>query len=81
MKLNHLNLTVTDAMEAREFLERYFGLRGMKGRSRGFQMLFDDSDLVLTLIKVTAEEVKYPRPSTWASSSRARSMSTRSISG
>ena len=60
MKLNHLNLTVTDAVEAREFLERYFGLRGMKGRSRGFQVLFDDSDLVLTLIKGNAEEVKYP---------------------
>jgi catechol 2,3-dioxygenase-like lactoylglutathione lyase family enzyme len=27
MKLNHLNLTVTDVGEAREFLERYFGLR------------------------------------------------------
>ena len=32
MKLNHLNLTVTDASEARKFLEKYFGLRS---RERG----------------------------------------------
>jgi lactoylglutathione lyase len=60
MKLNHLNLTVTDAIEAREFLEKYFGLLGTEGGNRGFQVLLDDNNLVLTLIKGRADEVKYP---------------------
>src|SRR3712207_5308028 len=29
VKVNHLNLTVTDVLAARDFLQRYFGLRGM----------------------------------------------------
>jgi catechol-2,3-dioxygenase len=28
MKLNHVNLTVTDVSETRKFLEKYFGLQG-----------------------------------------------------
>ena len=60
MKLNHLDLTVTDPMEARQFLEKYFGLKGKDGGNRGFQVLFDDGGLVLTLIKGRAEEVRYP---------------------
>ena len=63
MKLNHLNLTVTDASEARKFLEKYFGLRS---RERGedddrFAIMLDDNGLVLTLMKVgEATEVHYP---------------------
>ena len=60
MKLNHVNLTVLDALETRLFLEKYFGLRGQEGGNRGFQVVYDDNDLVLTLIKGRAEDVKYP---------------------
>jgi len=60
MTLNHVNLTVFDALETRLFLEKYFGLRGQEGGNRGFQVVYDDHNLVLTLIKGRAEEVKYP---------------------
>ena len=60
MKLNHLNLTVTDPMAACEFLERYFGLCARDGGNRGFQVLTDDNGMILTLIKGRAEHVKYP---------------------
>ncbi len=62
MKLNHLNLTVTDVLETREFLEKYFGLRNMGG-NKNISLLSDDSGLVLTLtsMKLGREsEVKYP---------------------
>jgi lactoylglutathione lyase len=61
MKLNHLNLTVTDVPAAREFLEKYFGLRGMWQGNEGMAGLVDDNGLVLTLMKAgQAAEVKYP---------------------
>jgi lactoylglutathione lyase len=63
MKLNHLNLTVTDASETAQFLEKYFGLRSMDGaeHKKTFALLFDDDGLVLTLIGAgRATEVKYP---------------------
>jgi catechol 2,3-dioxygenase-like lactoylglutathione lyase family enzyme len=63
MKLNHLNLTVTDAAEARQFLEKYFGLQRMeRGEDNNrFALLRDDAGLVLTLMKVgEAAEVHYP---------------------
>lgn len=63
MKMNHLNLTVTDALEAATFLERYFGLRSMEGteHKQTFAMLLDDDGLVLTLIRAgRATEVNYP---------------------
>ena len=60
MKLNHLNLTVTDIPETVKFLERYFGLRS-QGGNKGMAFLFDDDGLVLTLMKAgRATEVKYP---------------------
>ena len=31
MKLNHINLTVTDVQEASDFLINYFGMRSMGG--------------------------------------------------
>jgi catechol-2,3-dioxygenase len=62
MKLNHLNLTVTDVPATHKFLERYFGLRKMGGNNN-LAVLFDDNGLVLTLtsMKISHEtEVKYP---------------------
>ena len=60
MRLNHLNLTVTDVLVARDFLERYFGLRNMGGNA-GMAFLSDDDGFVLTLMKAgKATEVAYP---------------------
>lgn len=62
MKLNHLNLTVTDVTATRTFLHTYFGLRDMGGNSN-MAFLSDDNDMVLSLtsMKVGKEaEVKYP---------------------
>src|SRR5258708_28660044 len=62
MKLNHLNLTVTDVPEARQFLEKYFGMRSTGGNNN-IALLSDDNGMVLTLtsMKVGREsEVKYP---------------------
>ena len=59
MKLNHLNLTVTDVTAAREFLEKYLGLQTQNTRGNSFAVLFDDDGLVLTLMKGT--QVSYPK--------------------
>jgi len=60
MKLNHLNLTVTDVRAASEFLERYFGLRSTGGNA-GMAFLADDDGFVLTLMKAARTvEVAYP---------------------
>lgn len=59
MKLNHINLTVTDVLAAEKFLEKYFGLRSQGGDEK-FAALFDDDGLVLTLMKV-GQAVNYPR--------------------
>ena len=50
MKLNHVNLTVTDVRAAGDFLEKYFGLRNMGGNA-GMAFLSDEDDFVLTLMK------------------------------
>jgi len=60
MKLNHLNLTVTDVRAASAFLETYFGLRSMGGNA-GMMFLSDDDGFVLTLMKAgKTTEVSYP---------------------
>jgi lactoylglutathione lyase len=62
MKLNHLNLTVTDVQETYKFLETYFGMKG-GGGNNNMAVLSDDNKMVLTLtsMKVGKErEVKYP---------------------
>jgi lactoylglutathione lyase len=62
MKLNHLNLTVTNVPEAHKFLEKYFLLRSMSANNN-MAFLSDDNGLVLSLtsMKVGKEtEVKYP---------------------
>jgi catechol-2,3-dioxygenase len=62
MKLNHLNLTVSDVQVARDFLIEYFGLdpRGKPGNDF-IAILFDDQGMVLTLTNLEhATDVKYP---------------------
>ena len=60
MKLNHLNLTVTDVRAASAFLETYFGLRSMGGNA-GMAFLSDDDGFVLTLMKAgKTTAVTYP---------------------
>jgi lactoylglutathione lyase len=62
MKLNHLNLTVTDVPETHKFLQTYFGLNDMGG-NRNIAFLSDENGMVLSLtsLKVGGEsEVKYP---------------------
>lgn len=60
MKLNHLNLTVTDVRAASAFLEQYFGLRSTGGNA-GMAFLSDDNGFVLTLMKLAkTANVSYP---------------------
>jgi lactoylglutathione lyase len=60
MKLNHINLTVTDVQAAASFLETYFGLQSYGG-NKGFMALGDEDGMVLTLMKGKRDvEVKYP---------------------
>jgi catechol-2,3-dioxygenase len=62
MKLNHINLTVTDVPGAHKFLQKYFGMRDMGGNNN-IAFLSDDNGMVLSLtsMKLGGEgEVKYP---------------------
>lgn len=60
MKLNHLNLTVTDVRAAGAFLETYFGLHSIGGNA-GMAFLTDDDGFTLTLMKASrTTEVRYP---------------------
>lgn len=60
MKLNHVNLTVTDVRAAGAFLEKYFGLRQMGGNA-GMAFFSDDDGFVLTLMKASKNTtVAYP---------------------
>jgi lactoylglutathione lyase len=63
MKLNHLNLSVTDVQATKAFLEKYFALRdegGDQGR-KNFAILRDDNGMVLTLMQGAPATVTYPR--------------------
>jgi catechol-2,3-dioxygenase len=62
MKLNHLNLTVTDVHETHAFLEKYFDLRSL-GCNKNMGFLSDDDGAIISLtsMKVAREdEVRYP---------------------
>jgi len=63
MKLNHLNLTVTDVMAAATFLETYFGLTNQGGNA-GMTLLTDApgfDGMILTLMKARASTFRgYP---------------------
>lgn len=58
MKLNHLNLTVTDVPRTQEFLETYFGLTTLTNRGDNFALITDDNGLALSLME--GKEVSYP---------------------
>ena len=61
MKLNHLNLAVSDVAEAQNFLQKYFGLRPAAPGTASFALLLDDDGFVLTLMKAGENgEAKYP---------------------
>lgn len=60
MKLNHVNLTVTDVLAAAAFLEKYFGLENGGGNA-GMAFLSDDDGMVVTLMKAGRKvSVGYP---------------------
>ena len=58
MKLNHVNLAVTDVTAAKHFLETYFGMVDLGGGNRNRAFLRDDQWLVLSMFK--AKDVTYP---------------------
>jgi catechol-2,3-dioxygenase len=58
MKLNHLNLTVTNALETQQFLEKYFGLKPMGKATAKMAFVSDDNGMVISMF--TGTEVKYP---------------------
>lgn len=57
MKLNHLNLAVTDVQAASAFLQKYFGLKDL-GTDNKMGFLQDDNGSVLSLMK--AGDPVYP---------------------
>jgi catechol-2,3-dioxygenase len=62
MKLNHINLTVTNVQEASDFLIKYFGMQPMGG-NKGMGFLTDEREgwgFVLTLMRATEKQAKYP---------------------
>ncbi len=63
MKINHINLTVTNAQDARKFFEKYFGLVAMpetKDDSKFVGMIAEDG-FVLTLMQAKLDtEASYP---------------------
>lgn len=62
MKLNHLNLTVTDVPAAQQFLEKYFGMQSMGG-NKNLALVTDENGFVLTLMSTKLSqdtEVRYP---------------------
>ena len=59
MKLNHVNLTVTDVRASAAFLETYFGLTN-EGGNAGMAFLSDGDGFVLTLMKGKPAAVTYP---------------------
>ncbi len=59
MRLNHINLTVTDVPAAKAFLIEYFGLVDQGGNA-GMGLLFDDDGMVITLMKAGRAGATYP---------------------
>ena len=63
MKVNHLNLTVTDPVETQQFLVKYFGLKPRGRGNQNMALLSDDNGMVLSLMNMKMgreSEVKYP---------------------
>jgi lactoylglutathione lyase len=62
MKVNHLNLTVTDPVETQQFLVKHFGLKPRGKGNQNIALLSDNNGMVLSLMKMDdrKSEVKYP---------------------
>ncbi len=63
MRLNHLNLTVTDPIEAQKFLAKYFGMQPMGKPNARMTFLTDENGMVLSMAHMSLgeeSEVKYP---------------------
>src|SRR5438132_1556873 len=74
MKLNHLNLTVSNVLETHRFLEKHFGMK-LLGRqpSEAMGFITDDNGLVLSLSRgARGVEVKCPG---WTSTEHSRRIS------
>ena len=50
MKVNHLNLTVTDPVETQQFFVKYFGLKPRGKGNQNIALLSDDNGMVLSLM-------------------------------
>lgn len=64
MRLNHLNLTVTDVGAAKSFLQKYFGLTAESRApdDERFCLLRDDDDMAIALMRGAPNaDVTYPR--------------------
>ena len=59
MKLNHLNLTVTDVLAAHGFLQTYFGMTPLTEPDPNMGFLTDENGMVLSLFR--GKEVSYPK--------------------
>jgi lactoylglutathione lyase len=62
MRVNHLNLTVPDVRQTREFFETFFGLKCVADLGRNaLAVMIDESGFILTLNNFEkASEVEYP---------------------
>ena len=62
VKLNHLNLTVSNVPDAHRFLQKYFGLRGFNGMEprEGMSFMADDNGMLLALFRANGTPAKYP---------------------
>ena len=62
MRVNHLNLTVPDVRQTREFFETFFGLKCVFDLGRNaLAVMIDESGFILTLNNFDkASEVEYP---------------------
>lgn len=58
MKLNHLNLTVTNVLAAHGFLQKYFDLKPLGRANKNMGFLTDENGIVLSMFR--ADEVRYP---------------------
>lgn len=59
MKLNHLNLTVTDVLATHSFLQTYFDLQPLGRVNKNMGFLTDENGMVLSMFR--NKEVRYPK--------------------
>lgn len=62
MTLNHLNLSVRDVTEAKNFFETYFDFRVLEEKDRPpLTVMIDEGNFVLTVSRLTSEKPVYPK--------------------